>query len=256
MPQGGTCSYAELVRNAGILFKMMMTSTDDPVVFSHGGSRRGVGYTESKENNIRTLLAKRLGKSVTTISKYLNHGEYLNAEAIDALIKAKVEKVFFEAAQPYKREILDDLKSAHKSDAQISTAVSEALLFFLHEYQAAKKAALAYRQTDQNESPSSEIQNQPDLASRSASKPKQFRYWRANSSAVEENQATEDDVRREIKAVGSELIKIFENKDFTAHQMVEIVSSQIVRLAKLIQQLKQLDNLNTEKMEEKKWVNL
>ena len=80
MPQGGTCSYAELVRNANILFKILMESTDNPVVFFHGGSRKGASYTDSKENNIRKLMADRLGKSVTTISKYLNHSESINKE--------------------------------------------------------------------------------------------------------------------------------------------------------------------------------
>jgi hypothetical protein len=249
IPQGGTCSYAELVRNAGILFKMLMSSTDNPVAFSHGGSRRGAGYTEGKENNIRMLLANRLGKSVTTINKYLNHGEYLNAEVIDALIKAEVEKGFFEAAQPYKRKIITDLKSSQKSDAEISAAVSDAMLSLLSEYRTNKNAALTYNQTSQNESLSSEIRNQPNLASSSASKPKNFIHWSGNNSAVEDHQTTENDVRREIKAVGSKLIKKIDNKDLTTHQMVEIVSSQIVRLAKLIQQLKQMDHLNTEKME-------
>jgi hypothetical protein len=252
MPQGGTCSYAELVRNAGILFKMLLASTENPIVFSHGGLRRGAGYTESKENNIRMLLANRLDKSVTTISKYLNHAEFLNAEALETLIIAGAEKEFFEAAQPYKRKIITDLKSTQKADAEISEAVSEAMLFLLHEYQATKKAALTYNQTNQNENLSSEIQNQPDLANWSASKPKRFIHWSGNSSAAEDNLATEDDIGREIKAVGSELMKVIDNKDLTAHQIAKIVSSQIVRLAKLIQQLKNLDNLNTEKTEDNK----
>jgi hypothetical protein len=243
MPQGGTCSYAELVRNAGILFKMLIESTENPVVFSHGGQRRGPSYTENGENEVRKLMANRLGKSVTTISKYLNHGEFLNSEAIDALVKAGAEKEFFEAAQPYKRKVIKELKSAQKSDSETSAAVSEAILSLSHEYLATKKAALTYHQTDQKESLSSEIQNQPGLANRSSSKPKKFSHWNGNSSA------SEDNVRREIKAVGSELINVIDNKDLTAQRMVEIVSLQIVRLARLIQQLKQLDNLNTEIME-------
>jgi hypothetical protein len=186
---------------------------------------------------------------VTTISKYLNHGEFLNSEAIDAMIKTGAEKGFFETFQPYKRKIITDQGSVQKSDAEISAAVSGAMLSLLREYQTNKNIALTYNQTSKNESLSSEIQNQPDLASRSASKPKKFRYWSGNSSAIEDYPATEDDVRREIKAVGSELLEMINNKNLIAHQIVEIVSSQIARLAKLIQQLKQLDNLNTEIME-------
>ena len=77
MPQGGTCSYAELVRNARILFYMLMAAAENPVVFSHGGARKGVNYIDNREENIRELLAERLGKSKTTINKYLSHGEYL-----------------------------------------------------------------------------------------------------------------------------------------------------------------------------------
>ena len=251
MPQAGTCSYAELVRNAGILFKMLVASKGNPTVFSHGGSRRGVGYAENKENNIRILLANRLGKSVTTISKYLNHGEFLNAEAINALIKAEAEKGFFEAAQQYKRKILADLKYAHKSHAEISAAVSETILTLVREYQANKQSVIAHHQTVQKKNPPAKKQNQIELASGAASKPKEFSHWNGNSSAVEENQATENDVRREIKAVASELLEISNKKDFAANQMVVIVTSQIVRLARLIHQLKQLDLLNAEEMEDR-----
>ncbi len=250
MPQGGTCSYAELVRNARILFNMLLASAENPIVFSHGGARRGAGYKENKENNVGTLLANRLGKSVTTINKYLNHSEFLNAEVIEALINAGADKEFFEAAQPYKRKVISNLKSAQKSEAEISAAVSETMLSLLREYQANKKAGLTYNQTDQNESLSSEIQDHPDLASRSASKPKEFNHWSGNDSTSEDRQTTGDNVCQEIQMVGSELMKISDNKDLTAHEMMEIVSAQIVRLARFIQQLKQLDNLNTEIMEE------
>jgi len=74
-PAGGTCSYAELVRNTCRLFTILCESTDDPVVFSHGGNRRSADFTGKRENNIRSVLSERLGKSQTTINKYLQHGE-------------------------------------------------------------------------------------------------------------------------------------------------------------------------------------
>jgi hypothetical protein len=74
-PLGGTCLYAELVRNSCRLFTILCESADDPVVFSHGGNRRSTDFTGKRENNIRSVLSERLGKSQTTINKYLQHGE-------------------------------------------------------------------------------------------------------------------------------------------------------------------------------------
>ena len=67
-PLGGTCSYAELVRNTCRLFAILHESVDDPVVFSHGGNRRGADFAGKRENNIRSVLSERLSKSQTTIN--------------------------------------------------------------------------------------------------------------------------------------------------------------------------------------------
>jgi hypothetical protein len=249
MPQGGTCSYSELVRNAGILFKMLMTSAENPVMFSHGGARKGASYTENKENNIRILLTNRLGRSVSTINKYLNHSEFLNSEVMQALIRAEVGKGFFEAAQPYKRKVIISLKSDQKSEDEISAAISESILSLLREFQVNGKTAITYSKPGPYESPLDEKQIQNDTASGSVSKQKEFKHWSGNSSVVLENTPTVDDVCQEIKTFGSDLIKFIENKDLTVHQMVEIFSVQIIRLARLIQQLKHLDNANSGKME-------
>jgi len=259
MPQAGTCSYAELVRNAGILFKMLIASAENPILFSHGGSRRGVDYTENQENNIRKLLANRLGKSVTTISKYLNHGEFLNAEAIDALVNVGIDKGFFEEAQPYKRKIIDDLKSTKKTEIEITTSVSEAMLVLLKAYLGNKSQSISVNYDDrsanhpaQNGDSSPPAATSRDLESRSSSKPQKiFRHWTGSDHQDEDHQPTENDVRREIKSVGSELIEMSDSVDLTSQQIAEIVSSQIVRLAKLVQHLKGLEDLNTENTEDK-----
>jgi hypothetical protein len=49
-----------------------------------------------------------------------------------------------------------------------------------------------------------------------------------------------------------ELMEIGDHESLSSRQISKIVLSQIVRLAKLIQQLKNLDNLNTEKSEDNK----
>jgi hypothetical protein len=202
MPQGGNCSYAELVRNAGILFKMLMASTTEPVVFSHGGQRRGPSYTENGENDVRKLLANRLGKSVTTISKYLNHGEHLNNEAIEALIIAGIDKGFFEAFQPYKRKIIADLKSAQTNEIELTSVVSEAVLVVLQEYSADKQTAASFTPTGQNEHSPSPSATSRDLERRSSSKPQKiFQHWNGSDHPPEELHTTENDVYREIKGV-------------------------------------------------------
>jgi hypothetical protein len=243
MPTGGTCSYAELVRNANILFNMLLASSENPVVFSHGGDRRGANYTEKKESNIRILLAKRLGRSVTTINKYLNYGEFLSSEAMEALIKAEVEKEFFEAAQTYKRKIIVDLKSERKSEDEIATAVSEAVLSRLYEYQQNGKAAVNCGQSDQDENPATQNQTKKDEVSRPVSKPKAFKHWSGNDSAAEESLPTENEVYQEVKTVGSLLMQAAEDSELAVHQRIEIFYAQIVKLSQLIQQLNHLSNL-------------
>jgi hypothetical protein len=232
-----------LVRNAGIIFKMMMDSTDNPIVISHGGARKGANYTDNSEDNIRIVLAKRLGKSVTTINKYLNHSEFLKSEAMQALVSAEIGKEFFEAVQPYKRKIIASLKSAQKSENEKFAAVSETMLSLLPEYQANGKAAITYGRTGQNESSTAEKQILKDEGSEPVSKPKEFMHWSGNLSAAEESPPTENDVCQEIKTVGSLLIQAAEDKDLALHHRVEIVSAQIIQLSRLIQQLNYLSNL-------------
>jgi len=82
LPQNGKCSYLETVRNVKALYKMMMETTENLVNFHHGGRRTGGEFINNKEENVRLILATRLGKSPKTISKYLNHSENLNDAAI------------------------------------------------------------------------------------------------------------------------------------------------------------------------------
>ena len=131
MPLGGTCSYAERVRNAGILFNMLLASSENPVVFSHGGARRGDNYTNCRGNNIGLLLEERLGKKPKTINKYLNHGQFISEEAIENLIDARVTKGFFEAFQKDKQRLIDDLKAGKKKPDEIVKAVSDRILSWL-----------------------------------------------------------------------------------------------------------------------------
>jgi hypothetical protein len=135
-PPGGTCSYAESVRNVRELFAMIKASQEDPKIYSHGGDRRSQNFTDNnREDNIPILLERRLGKSVKTINKYLNHSEFLDDNTLELLIRASSKKVFFEKVQPKKRMLVRDLKCDGCSDETITNDVSQKMTSWLQEYQ-------------------------------------------------------------------------------------------------------------------------
>jgi hypothetical protein len=134
-PQGGICSYAEMVRNTCRLFNLLCESTDDPVVFSHGGNRRSSEFTDKRENNIGSVLSERLGKSQTTINKYLQHGEHVSDDVFKELIDANVPKGFFEATQKEKQRYASELASRQAASDEIIRHVSAKALEWLQSWQ-------------------------------------------------------------------------------------------------------------------------
>ena len=46
VPEGGKASYAETVRNVGILFTRLSAGADNPIIYSHGGARRGNNFSD------------------------------------------------------------------------------------------------------------------------------------------------------------------------------------------------------------------
>jgi len=127
-PQGGVDSYAERVRNVEKLSRLLIESNENPTIFSHGGDRRGSTYTDNKEENIRLVLAERLGKSRATIGKYLNHAENINNDAMQALVEGKADKDLFEAFQKMKRKLVGNLKADGVPEEEITRRVSEVIL--------------------------------------------------------------------------------------------------------------------------------
>ena len=108
VPEGGKASYAETIRNVSILCIMLSASTDNPIIYSHGGARRGNNFSNNLEENIRVLLAERLLKSVTTISKYLNHAEYINVATMNTLVELRTEKEFLRKSPGGQKEHADE----------------------------------------------------------------------------------------------------------------------------------------------------
>jgi hypothetical protein len=138
-PRGGISSYAETVRNTKYLKEILSASNKDLKVFHHGGSRKGESFTSSKQENVTKVLSFRLGKSISTIGQYLNHGLYLNDETLNFLAEKKADKDFFEKAQIHKRTEINAKKSQRVSDDEITTQISGKMVDWYGEHKVAGK---------------------------------------------------------------------------------------------------------------------
>jgi hypothetical protein len=237
MPIGGRCIYPEEVRNTCRLFMMLCESADNPVVFSHGGARRGDRYTNCHENNIRLVLEDRLGKKPKTINKHLNHGQFISDEAIQDLIDAREKKGFFEAIQKDKQRLIDELTSEQKSHDEIVNAVSDRVLSWFEEGETSDPAEIIIPQTDQHDPPATEIQSQQNVVPPPSVKPIEHKHWSGNPSAASEKPPTEDEICQEFIAVGRLLIETAENKEMAIQDRLQIFSAQVFRQSRLIQKL-------------------
>jgi hypothetical protein len=249
-PLAGRCIYSEEIRNTCCLFTMLSEPMEDFMLFSHGGDRRGYGYIDRSENNIRLVLADRLGKSPNTISKYLQHANYLNGETLQALIDVNVKKGFFEAIQKDKQRLIDELESQQKAHDEIADAVSVRVLSLLEDFQASDLPEIVSDQIDPDEPPANENQPQPDPDRSPADKPIAHKHWGGNPSAALEKQPTEDEINQEFNNIGHSLIETAENQKLTASERIELFLNQIIRQSQLIQHLKHLLAQQSTKPEE------
>lgn len=133
-PRGGFSSYGESVRNVTYLRDILTASDLDLRVFQHGGARKGEAFTGSRQENITKVLSFRLGKSESTIVKYLNHGFLLTDETLNFLAEKEADKDFFEAVQANKRWTMTNLRSQEVSDEEITLQISESMLGWFQEY--------------------------------------------------------------------------------------------------------------------------
>jgi len=138
--RGGKSTYAEMVRNTQILKAVLEASDEDLRVFGHGGPRYGAGFVNNREEDLRHVLAMRLGRDRDTLNAYLNHAEYLDEATLDAFIKEGASKKFFEMVQAQKRRELKVLKEKKIfSYGRITEAISALMM----------EAFLAFKQRDE-----------------------------------------------------------------------------------------------------------
>jgi hypothetical protein len=236
LPQGGKSSYAETMRNVSIAFKMLASSQENPIVYSHGGARRGSNFTSNREENIRLVLAERLEKSPTTISKYLNHAEYLSDEAISALVQAGADKEFFEDTQIVKRKLLTNLKSSGITEDEISAQVSEAMLR-MHQNEAEienYKKTLFY--APEEDKPTEQTAKTPPLATE-PERPVTFKHWGGAEKSLPEQPVDGDDLRREITAIAQRMMSQSQDRNMPLPSLKESIMADIGELLSLLQKI-------------------
>ncbi|WP_319408725.1 hypothetical protein [uncultured Desulfosarcina sp.] len=243
MPQGGTCKYSELVRNACQLYRILHGTSDDLVLFTHGGARRGAGFTDSRDNNIRVVLANRLGKSPTTINKYLQHGDRLDDAAMESLVDAGATKTFFEAIQAKKQIAIAIRQSEQKDPAAIAESISNEVMQWLAEFQKPETPPMLEQvgeQSPQTERSASRERHTLNGNRGLASAPEIHQNDPDGDQDLPANNPTPTDgptLTAELKRIGEALIEIADSQESPTPQQVETIRRFIQELAVLHQRL-------------------
>ena len=237
--QGGSCSYAELVRNTRMLMQIIMDARENPVVFSHGGTRRGTGFSNNREDDIREIMAERLGKSRTTINTYINHGRHLNDQTFDALIETGAGKDYFEKAQINKRIWVKNLESENTDREDITRMISEKMLDWRREFSDTGKIETdfgAVEETDELENPD---EVRPPVSPRSTNdhRPVIFRSRTSSENAEIPAFPTTDVVKTEYRAHVEAVTNLLNQEPLNVDQAIRVTGDEIVRLAKTKQML-------------------
>jgi len=239
MPQGGKCSYAELVRNTHRLYQVLRETSDDLVLFSHGGDRRGVSFTSFRENNIRVILANRLGKSQTTINKYLQHGDNLNDAAMETMVDAESPKLFFEAFQVQKQIEIAALNAEQKDEIAITTEISNQMFAWLNEFQRSSTTEnrLTKNQPHTRADQSSDIEANPSSEDQRITSVQRIHRECSGTDApiaIESSPANAEDATEELKRIGEALIEIAANQSQGIDRRVQDLKDLITKLCRLL----------------------
>ena len=242
MPQGGKCSYAELVRNTYRLYRALRDTSDDLVSFSHGGDRRGADFISRRDHNIKVILSSRLGKSLKTINKYLQHGDSLNDEATQTLVDASAPKLFFEAIQAIKEVEISEAKARQKNEVEIVEHISNQVPSWLNEFQSIGEPANPplenHRPSEAIPSPDGfQITTNGGLCHAEERRPSQVCDGADNSPVTDPAPINEESVAIEVRRIGEALIDIAGDLQSVSPQQVEAIRTLILDLTTLLPQL-------------------
>ena len=207
MPPGGRCSYAEIVRNVSILFKMLLESLENPIVYSHGGVRKGPDFIKNKKDGVLAMLAERLGKDIGTINKYLNYGRYLNPEILNLLVENQEKKAFFETAQISKKIFVKYLEEEDISDEEITERVSIKMGEMLTEFQKSGNIQKAFEPEGGEQCEDAETLNSPPAKPGSQI----FDHWTGNPENSDDD-ITMDEFNQNLISMGQKLLQLAEDE--------------------------------------------
>jgi len=230
-------TYAERIRNVRILFNMLIQTLQNPLVYTHGGVRKGSSFTSSREDNVRIVLAERLQKSPTTISKYLNHAEYMSEEDLDTLARARAGKEFFEKAQVVKRRIINDLIDSSTPKEEITTVVSKAMLQMHLDPNEIENQKMALFRGEIGTNPTEDAP-QATQKNEIEKEPPQFKHWTGVDAELELT-STEEEIRRQGEQIAERMRARFQNQDLTLTALKQGVIQDLGDLASLISLIKE-----------------
>jgi hypothetical protein len=236
-PPGGRPRYGEMTRNVKILCQDLMASDPNLVAYHHGGSRRQASQAGNRLDNVIDVIASRLLKNRKTIAGYLNHVKHLTDEAIDRLIEMNAPKEFFGKAQLNKRIVVRELQQDRKPEHEIATVVSAKTLEWLDEYRRTKtiRSVLAdpTAPTDE-EAEQQKVGTQEQLTL--------FEHWTGGASDQAGPTTTLEDLKSEIKGSSERLGAVAEDEGAAPSLLIDVLTTEVKTLAKIIPRLQSLSN--------------
>jgi len=251
IPANGKCSYLETVRNVKALYQMLMATRENLVCFHHGGRRRGNEFINNKEENVRLILATRLGKSPNTISKYLNHGEHLSDYAMPTLMATipdqtvKPNKQFFEKAQSNKNKMQVDLKSEGKPENEITEKLSGYVLQMFDEYKRTGDIQNYTRSqaadSEDNHAEKLPVEDAPSDSIAIKFLPKDFSYYPGNQASPEQTSFSINDIKADIATIATNLCDLSQNQNAQLPEVTLYVTASISALSQCLQKCRTID---------------
>lgn len=240
-PQGGNCLFAELVRNTKIVEKHLMDEMENPIVFSHGGSRQGANFTNNKEDDLRQVLSERLGKERSTINDYLAFGRHLSDDVLDTFVSANIGKAFFEKVRVNKRTLIKNLESDGLEQEEITAEVSRKILEWLAEFQQTGeiKSDLGELAQNEEENEADDQISETTFVERAAIA-QGFETFNHRSPVAESEipeLPAEEGVKNKVQEIIERLSELVDQSPLDCDRSIEIVGDQIGQLAGVQQML-------------------